>query len=717
MNIISASVKGFKKLEVVIDDPSEIDLSKLNIKNNDKFLNIETRYINGNIIAISLLEEIDIKSESFLIYDNNMAATFVYFKLFSSEEFNGRFFTMDELGLIYEEDFSTFRVWSPVATSIDLLIYKNGDPSIDETPRKIPMKEKKGLWSVTINEDLKNCFYTYSINVYGNINETVDPYVKLVGINGFRGYIFNMDETNSEYFLEDVSPNNINNYTDAIIYEVNIRDLSINPNSGIKNRGKFLALTEENSTTSSNLPTGIDYLKFLGITHIQIMPIFDFSYVSIDEKNPIGYNWGYDPENYNVPEGIYSTNPYDPICRIKELKEMIYYIHKNGMCINMDIVYNHIFDYKNNSFQKIFPGYYFRYNDDDTISNGTGCGNDTASENLMMKKFIIDSILYWCTEYHIDGFRIDLMGIHDIDTINILRHKLDTLNRKIMLYGEGWDLKTALQSNEKSTISNASKLPSIGFFNDIIRDTLKGSTFDRGAKGFISEKEDLENAIHLCVTGCIKYSDTLNGVFYSPVQSINYVTCHDNNTLWDKLQFTNRNESDEIRVYRIKLALGIILTSQGIPFLHSGCEFLRTKEGIENSYNSPDYINWIDWKRRDNYMYVVNYITNLINLRKNHPAFRMALSEDIKNNLEFLEDIPKNTVAFILKNNANKDMWKNILVIYNANSNPTNIKLPNYDYWNLVVDRHTINEKIIHTYNRNDPYYIDGISINILYNN
>lgn len=717
MNIISASVKSFISLELIVDDLNQFNLSKFTLKNKDKLLNINSYHIDNTIITLILSEEIDIKSECFLVYDNNLTQKCNYFKLFSSEEFNGRFFTQDELGLIYKKTFSDFRVWSPVATSIDLLIYKNGDISIPEVPRKFIMKENSGLWSVTVNEDLRNCFYTYRVNVYGTINETIDPYAKLVGINGIRGYILNLKETDPEDFNKDVSPNNIDNYTDAILYEISIRDISINPNSNIVNKGKFLGLTEENSKTVNNHPTGIDYLKFLGVTHIQIMPIFDFSSVSVDEKSPMNYNWGYDPQNYNVPEGIYSTNPYDPICRILELKKMIYSLHKNGICVNMDVVYNHIFDYKDNCFEKIFPGYYFRYNADNTLSNGSFCGNDTASENLMMKRFIIDSVMFWTNEYHIDGFRFDLMGIHDIDTINTLRHKLDTVKRKIMLYGEGWDLKTALDDNKKVMKSNAINTPRIGFFNDTIRDILKGNIFDRNSTGFVNGKENLEKDIQLSVIGCTKYSETLNGPFFSPVQSINYVTCHDNNTLWDKLQFTNRNDSSEIRIYRLKLALAIILTCQGIPFLCSGEEFLRTKEGIENSYNSPDYINWIDWKRKDEYMYVVNYIKGLITLRKNHPAFRMNSSDIIRNSIKFLESMPKNTVGFLLKNNANNDIWKNILVIYNANNDPVEVKLPINTNWDLVVDRHTINEKGIHTYNSNDPYYINGISINILYNN
>lgn len=717
MNIISASVKGFKLVEVVVDDLNQFNLSLFSIRNKDKFLNTNTHYINNTTITLVLSEEVNIKNECFLIYNNNLTKKCNYYKLFSSEEFNGRFFTLEELGLIYKKTFSDFRIWSPAATSIDLLIYKNGDVSIPEIPRVFPMQEYNGLWWVTVNEDLKKCFYTFRVTVYGTTNETIDPYAKLVGINGYRGYILDLKETDPEDFDKDIFPDNIDSYTDAIIYEINIRDISINPNSYIINKGKFLGLTEENSQTSNKESTGISYLKFLGITHVQIMPIFDFSFTSIDEKNPIKYNWGYDPQNYNVPEGIYSTDPYDPVCRVKELKQMIYCLHKNGICINMDVVYNHVFDYKNNCFEKIFPDYYFRHNDDGTMSDGTSCGNDTASEHLMMKRFIIDSIMYWTREYHIDGFRFDLMGIHDTDTMNTLRHKLDSFKRKIMLYGEGWDLKTNLDNNKKTMISNSLKAPQIGFFNDTTRDILKGSTFDRNAKGFINGKENLEQNVQLSVVGSTKYSETINGPFFSPIQSINYVTCHDNHTLWDKLQFTNRNESDEFRIYRLKLSLGIILTSQGIPFLHSGVEFLRTKEGIENSYNSPDYINWIDWNRKDKYIYVVNYVKDLISLRKTHPAFRMNSSDDIRNNIEFLQDTPKNTVAFLLKNNCNGDSWKNILVIYNPNITPSKIKLPMCGNWNLVVDRHTINKRVIHMHNCNDPYYVDAISLSILYNN
>jgi pullulanase len=717
MEIISASVKDFKSLEVIVDDLNQFNLSKFTVRNKDKFLNINTHYINNTTIILVLSEEINIKNNCFLIYDNNLTAKCTYYKLFSSPEFNGRFFTLEELGLIYKKTFSDFRVWSPVATSIDLLIYKNGDFSVPEIPRVFSMKEYNGLWSVTVKEDLKKCFYTFRVNAYGTANETVDPYAKLVGINGNRGYILDLKETDPENFNKDISPNNIDSYTDAIIYEISIRDISINPNSYIINKGKFLGLTEENSETVNKEPTGISYLKFLGITHVQIMPIFDFSFVSVDEKNPIKYNWGYDPQNYNVPEGIYATDPYDPVCRIKELKQMIYSLHKNGICVNMDVVYNHVFDYTDNCFEKIFPGYYFRHKDDGTLSNGTSCGNDTASENLMMKRFIIDSVMYWTNEYHMDGFRFDLMGIHDIDTMNTLRHKLDAIKRKIMLYGEGWDLKTNLDDTRKAMISNSLKTPQIGFFNDTTRDVLKGNIFDRNSKGFINGKANLEKNVQLSVIGGTKYSGTLNGPFFSPIQSINYVTCHDNNTLWDKLQFTNRNESDEFRIYRLKLSLAIILTSQGIPFLHSGMEFLRTKEGIENSYNSPDYINWIDWNRKDKYMYVVTYIKALISIRKNHPAFRMNSSEDIRNNIEFLQNTPPNTVAFLLKNHCNGDSWKNILVIYNANTDPIKINLPMSENWNLVVDRHTINEKIIHIHSYKDPYYVDGISLNLLYNN
>lgn len=714
MNIIRASITGFKNVECSVDNINAFNLTQFYFKNRDRYINIISRYSNNNIIILVLSEEIDIKYACTLYYDEHIFVICDYFKLFASEQFNGRFFTLDELGLNYNETYSEFRVWSPIAISVSLLLYENGNATdLTTTPTKVPMSEINGLWSVRIDKNLSGRFYTYEINVYGNINEATDPYAKAVGVNGVRGAIIDLLETNPIGFENDV-PINRKNYTDAVIYELSVRDISTNPNSGVKNPGKFLGLTEKATKTINNKPTGLTYLKYLGITHIQIMPVFDFSYKSVDEEKPYKYNWGYDPQNYNVPEGSYSTNAYVPNTRILELKKMILAFHKSGICVNMDVVYNHVFDANHHCFELIFPGYYFRHNDDGSLSNGSNCGNDTASENLMMKRFIIDSVLYWALEYHLDGFRIDLMGIHDIDTINTLRDKLNKLDRQIMLYGEGWNLSTALTNDKKAIIANSAKLPEIGFFNDIMRDILEGSIFSKYDKGFISGKEGLESGIMSSVVGCTKYSDEINGPFYSPIQSINYISSHDNSTLWDKLKSTCSDEPDEKLIERLKFGLGILLTCQGIPLLSSGIEFGISKEGVENSYNSPDDINWVDWERRDNNINVVTYVKSFIELRKTHPAFRLSTLDDIKDNIKFLFVPSKNTVAFVIKSLDIIDSWHNIVVIYNANKYSVEVKLPP-GTWHLVANKTYVSNKNISSHN--GLFFAESLSVNVLYNN
>lgn len=713
MRIFNALVTGFNKIEFRIDDVNEFMLSKVHIFNEDNELTITSYSSLKDNISISLSKPLNIKRNCFIKYSEGELIKCNYFRLFTAKEFNDKYYYSGELGLNYSKAKSSFKVWSPAAIEVDLLLYKNGDVSIPESPRSIPMKEDAGLWSITVEEDLNGSYYTYKVKLDGEVNEAVDPYAKAVGVNGLRGAIIDMSSTNPEGFKKDFSPKTIKNFTDAVIYELSIRDISSNPNSGIKNSGKYLGLTERNTMTKNGKPTGLDYIKELGITHVQIMPTFDFSYKSIDEKNPTKYNWGYDPQNYNVPEGSYSTNPYDPCCRIKELKFLIKTLHENGICVNLDVVYNHLWHEKENNFEKIFPGYYLRMNDDGGYSNGSVCSNDTASENLMMQKFIIDSVLYFVKEYHIDGFRFDLMGLHDIDTMNKLRELLSKFDKKVMLYGEGWDLDTTFPKEKKATIYNAHKLPNVGFFNDIIRDSIKGSVFITTDKGFVSGKTNLENIIKLCSAGSIDYSPSLSGPFLSPEQSINYVSCHDNATIWDRLISSNPNDSEELRISRLKLALGIILTSQGIPFLHCGCEFGRTKKGIENSFISPDEINWIDWDLRDKFIDCADYIKALVKFRRRHPAFRFNNSSEIKNHLNFIDNTPKNTVAFILKNKPNDDIWNNIIVIYNGNENSVNIPLL-AGTWNLCVDKNNVGETCLKT--SQDIHTAEGLSLNILYN-
>lgn len=712
MKIFNPLVTNFNTIVFKIDNPSELNFHLLNIVNGRNYIKIKEHSISNNSVYLTLENDVDIKMDCLIIYDGIINIKCCYFKLFSTKEFNDRYYYDGELGVNYTPQKSIFRLWAPSALTVKLLLYKNGDIALSDGPvHSVLLNEEKGLWSIPIEGDLKNYYYTYEVVLYNEVNEVTDPYAKATGVNGHRGGIIDFSETNPENWDKDISPSTITTFADAIIYEISIRDISTNLNSSIKNAGKYLGLTEENTKTKNGIATGLDYLKELGITHVQMMPIFDFN--SIDEKNPSAYNWGYDPQNYNVPEGSYSTNPYDPKCRINELKTLISTLHKNNISINMDVVFNHLWSSKENNFEKTFPGYYLRRNDDGTFSNGSGCGNDTASENLMMRKFIIDSVIYFIKEYHMDGFRFDLMGLHDIDTMNMVRKAIDQFPRAIMLYGEGWNLNTNLFYDRKAIIQNSFKTPRIGYFNEIMRDSLKGSVFNINSKGFASNGENLENSIKLCFTGCINYAEWLRGPFNSPEQSVNYVSCHDNAALYDRLKTSNPNDDDQTLIERVKLALGIILTSQGISFFQCGSEFGRTKNGIDNTYNSPDNINWIDWDLRDNHIGCVNYIKELINLRKNHSAFRFVNSDDLKYHLEFINNTPKNAAGFILKNKPNGDMWNNLIVIYNANNYNVDVPIP-WGSWNVFVDKHSVGKSNITNVSNN--YNVEGLSVNVLYN-
>jgi pullulanase len=713
MNNLYANIVGFKKISLNSNDPENFNIRKLNIKNGTKTLPIENYTLNSqDSFIIFLEEEIDIKYYCYLNYEGIQIKAF-YKDLFSTADFNEKFYYDGDLGLNYTKEASIFKVWSPPAISVALLIYKNGDICIQEAPREIQMLQtENGVWEVIINEDLNNLFYTYKISIYESTNEAVDPYAKAVGINGLRGAIIALTSTNPKDWDGDKAPY-LQHYTDAIIYETSIRDISMHESSNVLHKGKYLGLTEDNTVSKKGIPTALSHIKELGITHLQLMPFYDFSYTSTDEKNPEKYNWGYDPQNNNVPEGSFSLNPYDPRCRILELKMMIQHLHLNNICVNMDVVYNHLNHKTDNNFEKIFPEYYFRFNEDGSFSNGSSCGNDTASEHSMMRKFIIDSVNYWAKEYHIDGFRFDLMGLHDIKTMNAIYESLSKLDRKIMLYGEGWDLKTTLSESLKTIQENSYKVPSIGFFNDTIRDSIKGSVFSLKDRGFISGKENVEDIIKGCTLGSSISRDMFKAIYVSPEQSINYVSCHDNNTLWDKLELSNKEDSLEDRKSMHKLANAIILTSQGVPFLYSGVEFCRTKDGIEDSVRASDSINSLNYDRKIEFLDIFNYYKGLIELRKEHPAFRMFDVEEIKSHIEFIENTPKNTVAFTIKNHANGDSWNNILVIYNGNKFPVTINVP-WNVWNQVLDKNRAGNTTLKIIN-SDKICIEGICMNVLY--
>lgn len=600
-----------------------------------------------------------------------------------------------ELGLTYTKTNSSFKIWSPPAEAVQLLLYKEGEKGI---PFKVIDLEKgmNGMWRTAPKGDWKGTFYTFRVKVNNKwSNEVPDPYAKAVGINGKRAMIIDLKDTDPPGWVNDKSPafSKQNNPTDAVIYELHIRDASIDESSGIKHKGKFLGLAELGTVSKEGLSTGLSHLKELGVTHIHLLPFFDYN--SVDESKPEQqYNWGYDPQNYNVPEGSYSTNPYDGITRIKELKQMIQAFHKNGLRVIFDAVYNHTALTEQSNFNQLVPGYYYRHKKDGSFSNATACNNETASEMLMMRKFMLESVLYWAKEYHIDGFRFDLMGVHDIETMNIISKALHKIKPDIILYGEGWTAgECPLPDSLRALKKNASKLDRIAVFSDDIRDGIKGSVFDVKDKGFASNKPGMEESVKFGITAACdhpqvnysKVNDSKAPYAAAPWNIITYCECHDNNTLWDKLTLSRPDASEEDRKKMHQLALTIVLTSQGIPFLHAGSEFLRSKHGVENSYNSGDSINGLKWNLKKVNFDIVNYVKQLIKIRKEHPAFRMTDAKQVAQIIVFDDNVPGGTIAYTINGAALQDKWEKIFIAFNGSSDEKEISLP-AGKWKTAID-------------------------------
>ncbi len=589
------------------------------------------------------------------------------------------FYDGDDLGCDYTANRAFFRLWAPTASQATLLIYDTWDgASVVEVAMK---RGEKGTWTAILYRDLKGYFYTYKVQIAEQWHEAVDPYARAVGVNGDRGAIIDMSETNPQGWNDERVP--FSAPVDAVIYEVHVRDLTAHSYSGAEHRGKFLGAAEMGTRGPNLVRTGLEHIKELGITHIQFLPIYDYSTDSVDETNPdASYNWGYDPKNYNAPEGSYATDPYTPATRIKELKTLIQTIHEQEMRVIMDVVYNHVYDAYRHSFMKLVPGYYYRYRQDGSLSNGSGCGNDVASERKMVRKFIVESVVYWASEYKLDGFRFDLMGLHDIETMNEIRTRLDEIDPSIIMLGEGWDIPTELDGRYKATQHNAWQMPRIAHFNDGLRDTLKGSTFNLREPGFASGRSGLEHDVKRGIVAGVQYQEHLRSYAHEPDQCVNYVEAHDNHTLWDKLSLTSAHLDEMTRRKIHMLCSAIVLTSQGIPFLHAGQEFMRTKHGDENSYKSPTHINQMDWQRCAQFSREVNFIRRLIQLRKNHAAFRMRKASLIREHLVF-EQAPANSVAFTLRNHANGDVAKDLYVLHNANWHPIEVQLPHFGLWRI----------------------------------
>ncbi|MEI7500679.1 MAG: type I pullulanase [Bacteroidota bacterium] len=592
----------------------------------------------------------------------------------------------NDLGVSYSKTGTILKIWSPPAQEMKLKLYKTSLGN-DMTEEIICMKDGDGVWQSKLEGDRKNIYYTFQAKINGKWNdETTDPYAKAVGINGKRGQIIDLSETNPADWENDKSPV-LNNHMDVILYELHIRDLSIASNSGIKNKGKFLGFTESGTKNSHGQSTGIDHIAEMGVTHVHLLPTYDFCSVDESKLNVPQYNWGYDPQNYNTPEGSYSTNPEDGKVRILEFKKMVQAMHQKGLRVVMDVVYNHTGQTYNSNFDQLVPGYYYRqWEKDGKYSNASGCGNETASDRAMMRKFIIESVTFWVKEYHVDGFRIDLMGIHDMETMNQVSAALRAIDPSIIIYGEGWTAgDSPLPEKFRALKKNAKKMNGVAVFSDDIRDGIKGNVFEGKSTGFASGAKDMAESVKFGIVASGEHPQIdYSKVNYSkepytknPDEVINYVSCHDNNTLYDKLKISRPDASEEDLVKMHKLANTIVLTSQGIPFLHAGVEMKRTKGGDHNSFNKPDSVNRINWDWKYENSDLVAYYKDLVALRKAHPAFRMQKNEMVRKNLVFLPVNDTQLIAYQLKDHANNDSWQQIILIFNGSDREKNFVLPN----------------------------------------
>ena len=567
-------------------------------------------------------------------------------------------------------------------------LYRTGDPRASDRICKIKMRQDlRGTWIAEAKGDLNGVYYTYSVRNDGKVSECCDPYARAVGVNGQRAMIIDLDSTNPAGWEADKDPNAQLNITDCVIYELHIRDLSMNPSSGIKAKGKFLGLTETGTTTPSGKPTGLDHIKNLGITHLHILPMYDFGSVDEAKAHLPQYNWGYDPLNYNVPEGTYSTDPFRGEIRVAEAKQMVKTLHDNGISVVMDVVYNHVYQAEKFCFNKIVPGYFSRTDASGKLSNGSCCGNDTASERSMVRKYIVDSVKYWADEYHIDGFRFDLVGLIDTVTVNTVMQEVRKDHPNVIFYGEGWNMPTCVTKPGvfMTTKENAEAVPGFAFFNDTIRDGLKGSVFNNASPGFISGQTEFNADLMRCYMGA-------PGWGAGAVQSINYASCHDNHTLFDHITLTSPKASREDRVRMNKLTAAFYLTAQGIPLIHAGEEILRSKPlpggGFDhNSYRSADSVNAIAWSSLDDPLCAgtAEYYRGLIAFRRSNPLLRLSDPMHLTDAIMPVATCNPHSMAFRLQGRRIGMDVPDIFAVFNADSRQLPIPLPR-GQWNVFIN-------------------------------
>ena len=654
----------------------------------------------NNEYTIVLSEELDLtKAYNVTFEGNDYKVTMP--SIYSRDEFEQEYtYTGDDLGATWTKDKTTFRVWAPTAESVKVNLYTSGTEGTDDLIEQLEMKaDVNGTWVAEKTGDLNGTYYTYLVNVNGSENEACDPYARTTGVNGKRAMVIDLASTNPDGWDSDKNPHEGMTYNDAIIYELHVRDLSINENSGIKNKGKFLGLIEAGTKSTSGKSTGLDHIKNLGITHIHLLPSYDFGSVDESKLDTPQFNWGYDPVNYNVPEGSYSTDPYKGEVRVKEMKQMVKGLHDNGISVIMDVVYNHVQNSGDFCFNKIVPQYFSRVDENGVYSNGSGCGNDTASERAMVSKYIVDSVKYWADEYHVDGFRFDLVGLIDTETINKIVEEVHKTHPSVIFYGEGWTMTTKLtkEGYTMATQANSTETPGFAYFSDTIRDLLKGSVFSETEPGYVTGLEGQEVKLQKCFMGRSPIWCT------TPAQSINYASCHDNNTLYDRITMTLPDASEADRVKMNNLAASIYMLSEGIPFIHAGEEMLRSKPKADgtydhNSYASPDSVNMFKWEDLDKEIYqkTYDYYKGLIAFRKNHAALRLTTAEDVDANVTPVEGLDANVVAFDIKGGVNGEVAEGLYVIFNANVAESKVTLPDGE-WKVCVNADKAGTDVIET--------------------
>ena len=579
---------------------------------------------------------------------------------------------------VYLGDRTEFAVWSPDAEAAQLRLYRSA--SDEDAFMTVDMKlGKDGLWKAVVKEDVKGAFYTFQVQKAGKwLDETAGIAAKAVGVNGTRGAVIDWTETDPEGWAEDKSPEI--KPSDIIVYEMHHRDFSIHQTSGVTNKGKYLALTEEGTKNPDGLATGIDHLKELGVTYVQLLPSTDFITVDETRLEDNQYNWGYDPYNYNAVEGSYSTDPYDPVVRIKEFKQMVQALHKAGFRVILDVVYNHTTDASKTGFERTMPGYFYRMREDGTFFDGSGCGNETASEQEMFRKYMIESLEWWMKEYHIDGFRFDLMAIHDIETMNIISERLHAIDPAVVIYGEGWAAQSpAYPAEEIALKANTYMLDRIGAFSDNIRDAVRGPLGCENA-GFMDGVAGNKENIEFGIAGGVEHPQvSVKRWTNSPLQHVSYVSCHDDHCLRDRLEeATDATEQERLRM--VKLAQTAVYTSQGIPFIFAGEELYRHKQGVKNSYNQPDSINAIDWTYKTKYNDLVKYYSELAAIRHAHPGFCLGDADLVREKLEFIEVDDPCVVAFRISGLEGIDSAKSLTVLLNGSKKNVKIEIPEGNY-------------------------------------